>query len=160
MKTRHLLTLVATAALGLAGPATAAPGHDHEHKIAGPNGGRVITSVEPHLEFFLTKDRKVRITAVDDDGKAIDLGEQTVRLTGGSRSNPTRLSFAKDGNSLVSDKAMPEGNRLPVVLQIKTAPDAKTVIEKFILNLNDCPGCEHLEYACTCDHDDHEGHDH
>ena len=53
-----------------------------------------------------------------------------------------------------------EGNNLPVIVQIKSKPDAKTVIEKFTLNLSDCPGCDYLEYACTCDHGDHEGHDH
>lgn len=135
-------------------------GHDHgahAKKIAGPNGGRVLTGVEPHLEFFVTKDRKVKITAVDDHGKAIPLDKQSVTVTGGSRSNPTRMSFAKDGESLISDKAFPEGNMLPVVVQIKAKPDAKTVIEKFTLNLSDCPTCEHAEYACTCDHG---GHDH
>ena len=142
-------------------------GHDHgDHakKIAGPNGGRVLTGVEPHLEFFLTEDRKVKITAVDDDGKAVDLGEQSVTVIGGSRSKPTRLSFAKDGNSLVSDKAFPDGKMLPVVVQIKAKPDAKTVTERFVLNLSDCPKCDYLEYACTCDHggekEGHEGHDH
>ncbi len=159
MKTT-LTTLTTALSLALANPAIAAPGHDHDRKIAGPNGGRVLTGVEPHLEFLVTEDRKVRITAVDDDGKVVELGEQDVRLIGGSRANPTRLSFVKEGNLLVSDKALPEGNNLPVVLQIRPTPDAKTVIEKFTLNLNDCPGCEHLEYACTCDHGDHEGHDH
>lgn len=177
MKTKLYQKLTALAAafvLGFTGVAYAEDKHDHgdhaEHKegdhgdhdkkIAGPNGGRVLTGVEPHLEFFLTKDRKVKITAVDDEGKAIDLEEQSVTVIGGSRSNPTRLSFAKDGNSLVSDKAFPEGKMLPVIVQIKAKPDAKTVIEKFVLNLSDCPGCPYLEYACTCDHGEHEGHDH
>lgn len=136
---------------------------DHEaKKIAGPNGGRVLTGVEPHLEFFVTENRTVKITAVDDAGKAVALGEQSVTVTGGSRSNPTRMSFTKDGDSLVSDKAFPEGNNLPVVVQIKAKPDAKTVIEKFSLNLSDCSGCKHPEYACTCAHggDDHKSHDH
>lgn len=136
--------------------------HAHSKKIAGPHGGRILTSVEPHLEFFFTEDRKVKFTAVDDAGKAIPLGKPSVTVTGGSRSNPTRLSFTQEGNSLISDKAFPEGNMLPIIIQIKTTPDAKTVIEKFNLNLSDCPGCQHLEYACTCDHgtDGHEGHDH
>lgn len=126
--------------------------HDHAKKIAGPNGGRILTAVEPHLEFFLTEDRKVKITAVDDAGKAVPLGDQSVTVTGGDRSNPTRLSFTKEGNSLISDKAFPEGDMLPVIVQIKATPDAKTAIEKFTLNLSDCPGCDYLEYACTCDH--------
>jgi hypothetical protein len=176
-KTYQALTaLTAAFAFALAGPSFAEEKHDDhkEHadhkdgdetkKIAGPNGGRVLTGVEPHLEFFVTKDRKVKITAVDDAGKAIALGEQSVTVTGGSRSNPTRMSFAKDGDSLVSDKAFPEGNNLPVIVQIKATPDAKAVIEKFTLNLSDCPTCEHAEYACTCAHggeeEGHEGHDH
>ncbi len=152
----------AAVAMAVAPSVCAEQGHDHAKKIAGPNGGRVINTVEPHLEFFVTKDRKVKITAANDDGKAIALGGQTVRVIGGSRSNPTRLSFTKEGDSLVSDKALPEGNDFPVVVQIKVTSDAKTVIDKFNLNLKDCPTCEHKEYACTCDHGEgsHEGHDH
>lgn len=169
MKTKqykNLTALAAAFALSLAGTTFAeekkdptAPKEHADHKdgdqeakkVAGPNGGRVLTAIEPHLEFFVTKDRKVKITAVDGAGKAIALGEQSVTVTGGSRANPTRMSFTKDGDSLVSDKAFPEGNNLPVVVQIKAKPDAKTVIVKFTLNLNDCPGCKLAEYACTCD---------
>lgn len=140
-------------------------GHDdHEEAKAGPNGGKVIHEVEPHLEFFVTKDRKVQITALDKDGKATPLGEQSVKVTGGDRSKPTRMTFTKQGDVLISDIAFPEGNDFPVVVQIKATPDAKTVIEKFNLNLSDCPTCKHQEYACTCDHggeeEGHEGHDH
>ena len=138
--------------------------HDHDHAKAGPNGGRVLHAVEPHLEFFVTEDRKVRITALGEDGKAIPIGEQTVRVTGGDRSNPTRMSFEKKGDVLISDIAFPEGNDFPVVVQIKTAPDVKTEMEKFNLNLVDCPTCDYKEYACTCDHghddDGHKDHDH
>ena len=49
---------------------------------------------------------------------------------------------------------IPEGKMLPVVLQIKATPEAKTTTEKFNLNLADCLTCQHLEYACTCD-DEH-----
>ncbi len=147
-------------------------GHDHaehaeeghEEAKAGPNGGKVIQAVEPNLEFFVTKDRKVQITALDKDGKATPIGAQSVKVIGGDRSNPTRMTLAKQGDVLISDIAFPEGNDFPVVVQIKATPDAKTVIEKFNLNLNDCPTCKHQEYACTCDHGGeekgHEGHDH
>lgn len=134
--------------------------HDHDHAEAGPNGGKVLHGVEPHLEFFVTEDRKVQITALSDDGKAVPIGEQSVRIIGGSRSNPTRMALVKSGEVLVSETAFPEGNDFPVVVQIKPAADAKTVIEKFNLNLADCPTCDYKEYACTCDHGDHEGHDH
>lgn len=181
MKTKpyqNITALTAALALSLAGigyaQETKKPAESKEHadhdakKIAGPNGGRVLTGVEPHLEFFVTKDRKVKITAVDDAGKAVALGEQSVTVTGGDRSKPTQMSFTKEGESLISDNAFPEGNNLPVIVQIKAKPDAKAVIEKFTLNLSDCPTCEHAEYACTCAHGGdekskekgHEGHDH
>jgi len=135
-------------------------GHDHDEAKAGPNGGKVLQGVEPHLEFFVTKDRKVQVTALGEDGKAIAIGNQTVRIIGGSRTSPTRMSLVKRGNILVSENAFPEGDDFPVVVQIKPSADTKTVVEKFNLNLKDCPTCDYKEYACTCDHGDHEGHDH
>ena len=134
-------------------------GHEHAEKLVGPNEGRIITSVEPHIEFFVMPDRKVKITFIDDDGKVSPLKEQKVSGIGGDRSKPTRLAFAKDGESLVSDKPLPEGKMIPLILTVKVTPDAKSVNEKFTVNLADCPTCKHAEYACTCDHS-HEGHDH
>lgn len=132
--------------------------HDHDHdKIkAGPTGGRLVTKVEPHAEFFVTKDKKVEIRFVDDDNKVVAPGEQVITVIMGDRSAPTKLAFTKDGNKLVSDKAIPEGNDLPTVVQIKTKPEAKSVTEKFNLNLDDCPTCKNKEYSCTCAHGEEE----
>jgi len=127
--------------------------HDHDHAKAGPTGGKLITEVEPHAEFFVNKDNKIEIRFVDDDMKVIAPGEQVVTVTLGDRSAPTKLSFTKEGDKLISDKVVPEGNNLPTVVQIKTTADAKSVTEKFNLNLADCPECKHKEYACTCDHE-------
>jgi hypothetical protein len=133
-------------------------------KIKAPNGGRIIDTVEPHAEFLVTKDKKVEIRFLDDGGKVVAPAAQTVTVTMGDRSAPTKLAFTKDGDKLVSDKTIPEGKELPVVVQIKTTADAKSVTEKFNLNLADCPTCEHPEYACTCAHGGeekgHEGHKH
>ena len=52
--------------------------------------------------------------------------------------------------------ALPEGDSFPVVLQIKDRPIAKYVSAKFQCDLRDCPTCDQLEYACTCDHHDHD----
>lgn len=137
-------------------------------KIKAPNGGRIIDAVEPHAEFLVTKDKKVEVRFLDDAGKVVAPAAQTVTVTMGDRAAPTKLAFTKDGDKLVSDKVIPEGKELPVVVQIKVTPEAKSVTEKFNLNLADCPTCEHAEYACTCAHGGdekskekgHEGHDH
>ena len=137
--------------------------HDHHKKQAGPNGGRVITTVEPHLEFFAMEDGKVQISFLNDDGKVIPPASQKVSLIGGDRSSPTRLKFEKKGNVLISDNALPSKNNLPIILQMKVTPESKTIREKFNLNLTQCPTCDYKEYACTCDHsgDGHQcEHDH
>lgn len=127
-------------------------GHDHDKIVAGPNGGRVLDAVEPHAEFFVTADRKVQISFVDDDLKQIAAGEQSVSVIAGDRSNPTNLAFTKSGDVLMSDKSLPAGNDFPVVVQFKVDASADTVRARFNLNLNDCPTCEYKEYACTCVH--------
>jgi len=152
-----LLTL-AIAALGLALNVSAAEkeehDHDHDHAKAGPTGGKLITEVEPHVEFFVNKEKKVEIRFVDDEMKVVAPGEQVISVILGDRAAPTKLSFTKDGDKLISDVAVPEGNNHPTVLQIKTTADAKAVTEKFTLNLEQCPTCKFKEYACTCEHDD------
>ena len=157
------LCLILSPALRAEEKAPAAKEHaEHAKKSAGPNGGRVVTATEPHFEFFVLPDGKVKITFLGEDGKATALKDQSVTAVGGDRAKPTKLAFAKDGESLVSDKALPEGKMVPIVLMVKVTADAKTVTEKFTVNLSDCPTCAHKEYACTCEHgeDGHEGHDH
>jgi hypothetical protein len=130
----------------------AGPNHSHEKKEAGPNGGRILTSIEPHAEFLVTADRKVQITFIDDNGKAIAPAEQVVTVTTGERSAPLKMTFAKTETALLSEQTVPEGNNFPVVVQIKTSRDAKAIVEKFTLNLSNCPDCKYAEYACICSH--------
>ena len=155
MKTKIAIIAALVASLAFA---TAA------EKIKAPNGGRIIDTVEPHAEFLITKDKKVEVRFLDDAGKVVAPAAQTVTVTMGDRSAPTKLAFTKDGDKLVSDKVIPEGKELPVVVQIKTTPEAKSVAAKFNLNLAKCSTCEHAEYACTCAHGGeekgHEGHKH
>jgi hypothetical protein len=147
--------------LGIAVTATAADKekHDHGHeKKLGPTNGKLITEVEPHVEFLVTKDKKIEIRFVNDDNKVVAPGEQVISVIIGDRSNPVKLAFTKEGDKLVSDKAIPEGNDLPTVVQIKANAGAKAVNEKFNLNLEKCPTCKNQEYNCTCEHGD--DHDH
>ncbi|MHB1083031.1 MAG: hypothetical protein B7Z37_29655 [Verrucomicrobia bacterium 12-59-8] len=76
--------------------------HDHEEHAgkAGPTGGKLITEVEPHVEFFVNKDKKVEIRFIDDDMIVVAPGEQVISVTLGDRSAPTKLSFTKEGNML------------------------------------------------------------
>jgi hypothetical protein len=157
MKIKSLvLRFLATLALSL--PAAAADKkhdpstHTHEKRDAGPNGGRIIATVHPRAEFFVTAERKIQITFLDQAGKAIAPADQIVTVTTGDRAAPKTLTFAKAGNTLLSTTALPAGNDLPAVVQIKAGPAGKTITAKFTLDLSKCGGCKLAEYACICAH--------
>lgn len=125
--------------------------HSHDTIAIGPNGGRVLHGTEPHIEFLITDDRKVKIAILDDDLKAIPATDEQVSVIAGDRAAPTQLAFAKSGTILISDKALPAGDDFPVVVQLLT-PTATTQTDKFQCDLSDCPTCDSLEYVCTCEH--------
>jgi len=117
-----------------------------------PNGGRLLKNIKPQAEFFVTPERKAQITFLDEKGKAIAPAEQIVTIICGERSDPTRLEFVRENDVLLSKGTFPKGNGFPTIVQIKTNPDAKPVLEKFNLNVTVCSGCQLAEYACTCGH--------
>ena len=108
--------------------------HDHHHPKVGPNGGKVLLEVHPHAELLVTKDRRVQITFLSPRGKPAPLAGQSITMICGQRTKPIRMGFVRKGNSLVSDKALPGGSRIPAVLQFKMTPNAKSRIIR--LNLN------------------------
>ena len=142
------LHLFAIAALVLS--AAIAQAHSDKAKAAGPNGGRILAGTEQPAEFFVTPNRKVQITFLDHHGKAIAPANQVVTVVAGDRAAPTKLTFTKSGDTLVSDVALPEGNDIPTVVQIKPTPTAKAVTDRFNVNLTKCPTCNNAEYACVC----------
>lgn len=136
-------------------------GHvDHDHEIKAPNGGRILHEIVPHAEFFITKGRKVQITFVDDEGTPLE-DAATLRAIGGKLSAPTKFTFKKTKHGLISEQKLPDGKLVPILLMFKDSGGKKMPNIKFNVDLNGCPTCDLLEYACTCDHGhDHEGHDH
>jgi hypothetical protein len=153
----RLLALV----LICAAQAFAAPGHDHPHehapKIAGPNKGRILTQLEPRAELFVTAERKVRLTFVDESGKPVAVPEGfAATLVTGDRSAPTTLQFAKEGEgaaaTLLSTTALPEGVSMPAILRAKREAGAQPVTIRFQLDLAQCSECQRAEYACACGH--------
>lgn len=133
--------------------ALAADEHDHSKESAeehqehdesatkGPNGGHVVTS-KAGFSFEITadKERKARIVFLDKDNKAVALTGQSISGIAGERSAPTKLTFAKgkdkDADVLISDKPLPAGAHVPMILTIKTTADGKAVTERFELHLH------------------------
>lgn len=124
--------------------------HGQAHAIVTPNGGRLVTSIDPRAEILVADDGRVKITFLDDTGAAVASAGQDVSLIAGDRNNPIRLSFAADGVGLVSEGTLPIDKAIPVVVAFKSSPEAKLVRERFTLNMSECPSCDNKEYACAC----------
>lgn len=123
------------------------------HGMAGPNGGRLLVEVEPHIEFLVKADtKKVEIRFVGDALIVLPPAGQEVTVTIGEGASATKLTFTPQGDKLVSDAPLPAGDKLPVTVQIRSKPaEPPVTAEKFILSLAPCPTGKHLEYACTCE---------
>jgi hypothetical protein len=148
MKTKLTAAILAVFAIPCA---YAGEDHDHPHDHSteghgdqakkGPNGGHVIEAKAGFsFEVTVDKERKTRIVFLDKNNKPAALGEQSITGIAGERSAPVKLTFAKgrdaDANVLISDKPLPAGDHIPMILTIKTASDAKTVTERFELHLH------------------------
>jgi hypothetical protein len=116
--------------------------HKHEENVTkGPNGGHVIESKAGFaFEVTVDKARKARIVFLNKDLKAEPLAAQSITGIAGERSAPTKLTFAKgaesDANVLISDKALPPGEHIPMLLMVKPTADAKATAERFELHLH------------------------
>lgn len=122
--------------------------HHHGEDLKAPNGGRILHEVEPHAEFFITKDRKVQITFIEKGE-----GANTVLAIGGKRSKPTKFTFEKTkSGAFLSKEKLPEGKLVPIILTFKGENKYQKRV-RFNVDMSQCPTCDFLEYACTCDHD-------
>lgn len=123
------------------------------HGMPGPNGGRLLVEIEPHMEFLVRMDsKKVEIRFIGDALTVLEPGGQEVSVDIGEGPSATKLTFIRDGEKLVSQSALPAGEKQPVTVQLRTETKAPPVTaEKFILDLSPCPAGRHLKYNCTCE---------
>ena len=116
--------------------------HNEEHESKkGPNGGHVVESKAGFaFEVTVDKERKARIVFLDKELKPAALASQSITGVAGERSAPVKLAFNKgkeaDANVLIADKALPAGAHVPLLLVIKTSPEAKATTERFELHLH------------------------
>lgn len=150
---RIFLTLLTLAGVFCAAPVTlhAEAGHEHEH-AGGPKGGRLLENTEPRAEFFVEKDNTVIITFYDDALKPVAATDQSVAIIAEINGEKTKLEFEKKGDVLVSRSALPEGDGVNLVVQLKQTADAKPENFRFTLEKGMCGMCKRAEYACICEH--------
>ncbi len=132
--------------------------------LLGPHGGKVLCDIEPHVELFVTADRKIQLTFLNHDGEILAPGDPSIAVYCGQRTAPTTMAFEKVENSFLSDKPLPDGMNIPAVLQVRVTPESEKTTMRLNLNLAICEECDRAEYTCLCHPEEHnhgpDGHSH
>lgn len=152
MKTIRHLALLFIAVAACATSLVAKP-------IAGPKGGRILTSEAPHVEFFVQQDRTVLVSFYDKDLKPVASAGQVVTATAEAKTGKVNLSFSPKDGALVSGAPLPEGDGYRVVVQVRDSAQAKPKNYRIEYHAEGCGECKRAEYACICD-DAGNAHDH
>lgn len=154
MKTKHILSILAAFVLSV-GALVAKP-------IAGPKGGRILTTAAPHAEFFVDASRNVVISFYDADLKPVAPTDQVAIVNAEAPSGKTKLEFTVKDGALVSTAPLPAGDGYRVVVQLKANATAKPTNYRVEYHAEVCGECKRAEYACTCSEagGDHSGHGH
>ena len=142
---KKLLTILSVLAIA------AAPAFADKTVKAGPRKGRILEMDKQNAEFFVEKDRTISIAFYDAAGKQQAAADQVITATAEAPKGKAKLEFEKNGDLLVSKTPLPEGEGYQVVVQAKSAADAKPKNFRIKLQLHNCGGCSNPEYACTCD---------
>lgn len=146
-----IVAIIAAAWLNT-GAAFAEDTHEHEAVIPGPNGGKVFEVGSQHAEFLVNTDRTVTVTFYDGEMKSAPLDKQIVTVIAEAPAGKTKLELAARDGALSSSEPLPEGEGYRVVVQVRSAPDAKPQNFRVDLILSTCGECNRAEYACSCEH--------
>ena len=122
-----------------------------EKIVGGPKGGRLLEADGFKAEFFVEKDRTVNVTFYDTDLKKVPATTQSATAVAEAPSGKKTIEFEKRNDELVSKEPLPEGEGYNVVMRIKTAEGGAPKNFRIPLETHICGGCQHAEYACTCD---------
>ncbi len=142
MKTH--ITLLFTLGLTMASSAFA-------ETLAGPKGGRLL-STSPHtVEFFVTADQHAELTFYTADLQPVASGAAEVSVIAEPTAGRTRIELEPTAQGFRSTAPLPEGAPYRVVVQVRAAPGERPQNFRLDLDLHTCGECQRAEYACTCE---------
>lgn len=119
--------------------------------LAGPKGGRILTTEAPHAEFFVEKDRSVVVTFYGTDLKPMPVAGRVASATAEAKSGKVKLDFTEKNGALVSTNKLPDGDDYTVVVQLKDNANAKPKNYRVSYHDEVCGECKRAEYACVCE---------
>lgn len=129
-------------------------GHDHDKKIRGPHGGRILEVDDYHAEVYVNPERRVAVFFYDEDMQPVELSEASGEIIA-QAADRKKLPLAKEKDYLLTADALPEGEGYQLVVRLKPTAASGFNNQRFVYDAAMCGGCKLAEYACIC-----EGHDH
>lgn len=122
----------------------------HSDKEVGPSGGRILefsTNQTLHGEVTLTNGI-FYVALLDKNMKPVPLAEQSLAVTGGSRSNPETPKVEKRAHHFTFPAL--KGDSYLLVFQYKDNLLAKPITARFEFDSAICSGCKKGEWLCDC----------
>ena len=122
----------------------------HSENEIGPHGGRILEfskNQSVHGEVVLTNG-VFQVVLLDKDMKPMPLKEQSLVVTGGSRSDPQKPKIEKTADRFVFPKLA--GETYLLVFQFKENSSAKAVTARFQYDAAKCGKCAKEEWLCDC----------
>jgi hypothetical protein len=153
MNTPRTIALTIISVLALATALQAKP-------LAGPKGGRIVTTEAPHTEFYVAQNRTVIVSFYDAALKPIAPEARVVTTIAEAKTGKVKLDFATKDGALVSTKPLPEGDGYTIILQVRDNTTAKPKNYRITYHDEICGECKRAEYACICDDAGGGGHKH
>ena len=117
----------------------------------GPNGGKLIGTAPDQAELLISPEGIVTITFLDAEKKAAAPGARTATLFAQLESGRKEIELEKKADAFVSKEPLPKPEGYLLVVQTRSAPDAKPNNTRVKYEMHVCGGCNHSEYACTCE---------
>ncbi|MFN0129699.1 MAG: hypothetical protein ACKV19_23790 [Verrucomicrobiales bacterium] len=121
----------------------------HGDIALGPNGGRILEFSKNATMYgeVIHKDGKFHIALLDKDKKAVDVADQILTATGGTREKPEKLTVEKTAAGFVVAAVKP-GQWL--ILQFKADEKAKAITARLEYDTSNCDACDSPEWLCKC----------
>jgi len=141
---QKLLTLAAAFVL------TASLAFGHGGVEIGPNGGRILELAKNgaiHAEVTL-KDGKFHVALLDKEMKPVEVKDQSITATGGTRQKPEKLTVEKTAAGFVMPAVQP-GQWL--IVQFKENDKARAVTARMQYDTSNCDACDSPEWICKCE---------
>lgn len=113
-----------------------------------PVVGRLLVAGEVRAEFRVLPDRRAAVTFLDATDKPASRGNRSVTV----KVDGKEVALEAKSEGYITKDPLPAKEPAPVVVQVRSAPDAKPTNFRLTLNTTTCGECQRPEYACTCAH--------